>query len=694
MKFATGPKYCIGFAIVLSGLAYGVTNDPLLAEYFSRETRIILSTLPSFPKLLAIIWISSGLIALNFSKNTKAQEIGALFVASLIAIGLGGSLKLLAVLFWNDIDDFQLWDFMTRGWLSGRPKGAPWYVDIGVLAWWLSLIIALILAPFIALATLFGSSGIADGDPNHRRGRRILSYSEATKLAELERAKEVGPNLMWGWLELPWSFATKHFLACGSTGSGKTTLIRILMQSVLPRIGEVKDERALIYDAKQDILSVLDGMNIIARPVLLNPFDSRSSAWDIAKDVTEASTAQQIASILIPEEKKSAQPFFADAARHLMAGVMRRFIKTAPGNWTLADVIYAMLDEDRLKSILGDDPELKYLLTYLREQKTGTSVLATILTKIQPFEFIAAAWSRCHQKVSLRDWVKGDYILILGNDEAQRTALDALNQAIFKRVVELVLAEGNSDTRRTWFFLDEVREAGKLEGLQSLLTKGRSKGASVVLGFQDIDGLKEVYGEYLVSEITGQCACKALLRTDSSKTAEWASALFGDRELLEVSTSSSTSTGVSKGDLRNSKSEGTSSTSSNQIVKRSTVLPGEIMSLPLPGGPGKGSLEGYYIAPNIGPYKVSATWKEVEEKLIPPSSIPNIVPRDTDHERLRPWEEKDLDRLGLHSESLRKQIEISKIGSNSKQPSNVKIGDESLLEAARQIRVGKKPSVE
>jgi len=48
----------------------------------------------------------------------------------------------------------------------------------------------------------------------------------------------------------------------------------------------------------------------------------------------------------------------------------------------------------------------------------------------------------------------------------------------------------------------------------------------------------------------------------------------------------------------------------------------------------------------------------------------------------------------LHSESLRKQIEISKIGSNSKQPSNVKIGDESLLEAARQIRVGKKPSDE
>lgn len=40
-----------------------------------------------------------------------------------------------------------------------------------------------------------------------------------------------------------------------------------------------------------------------------------------------------------------------------------------------------------------------------------------------------------------------------------------------------------------------------------------------MLGFQDIEGLREVYGYQLANEIAGQCANKAILRCDSSDTA-------------------------------------------------------------------------------------------------------------------------------------------------------------------------------
>jgi hypothetical protein len=48
------------------------------------------------------------------------------------------------------------------------------------------------------------------------------------------------------------------------------------MQNVLPSIGEGADSRALIYDAKQDMLPQLDAMCPRARILTTNPFDARS----------------------------------------------------------------------------------------------------------------------------------------------------------------------------------------------------------------------------------------------------------------------------------------------------------------------------------------------------------------------------------------------------------------------------------
>lgn len=671
-------KLPLGIAIALSGVVYALTAFDLSAHLVWPAAA---ESMPVGNVLFGWIWAIAAVafVVRTESRLSEALQI-ALVSAILICVGTA-LLRIVPALVWGGLGWHELVRFSVFGGFFPTPAGAPWYVSIGKF---LSIIGLYIGIPCVVLAVfsdLFG--GKADDSSRHIRGRVLLNFDQAAARAGEERAKEPGPTLHWGWLELPWSFATKHFLACGSTGSGKTTLIRLLMQSVLPRIGTAPDERALIYDAKQDILSILDGMQLSARLVLLNPFDERSAAWDIAADVTEPSTAQQIATILIPEEENAAQRFFSDASRHLLAGVMRRFIKTAPGRWTLADVVYAMLDQGRLEQILSNDPDTTPLLTYLRDARTGNSVLSTVLTKMQPYEFIAAAWSRAEEKVSLRDWVKGDYILILGNDEAQRSALDAINQAIFKRVVELVLAQDNSANRRTWFFLDEVREAGKLDGLQSLMTKGRSKGGCVVLGFQDIDGMKDVYGEYLTSEITGQCACKALLRTDSAKTAEWASALLGEREFVEITNSSSTSEGSSKSLNHRSSSAGVSSSSSEHVVRRPIVLPSELMALPLPGGGGAAPLCAYFIAPNLGAYSADVDWFQVQSMLRNHGATPAVMSRSVEHQALSSWADHDRRRLGLAA-----ALAISKEQIQEKDGSSLvegQTGFSKLRAAARRI---------
>jgi type IV secretory pathway TraG/TraD family ATPase VirD4 len=499
----------------------------------------------------------------------------------------------------------------------------------------------------------FGKSKIIGTGVFHQRGRRLISYSEAVKHAERLRSED-DYGLWWGMMKLPSSVATSHFAIVGSTGSGKTISIRLLMQSVLPNIGTGKDQRALIYDAKQDIVSILAGINPPCEVVILNPFDKRGVAWDMARDITSPATAQQIATILIPENKNASQPFFSDAARHLLSGVLISFIKKCPEKWTFRDVVLALKSQERLKKVLLSSPETSDLVEhYFSDETTARNVMSTVATKMQRYEFIAAAWERADKAISLREWLTGEFILVLGNDEATRTAVDAINQVIFKRLSELILAQTESETRRTWVFLDELRQAGKLEGLSSLLTKGRSKGASVVLGYQDIEGLREVYGHQLANEIAGQCANKAILRCDSSDTAKWAAALFGEREVLERREGTSQSSSSSKNDYSfgGSSTSGTSSQTSEQVLKREVVLPSEIMDIPPTTA--KNGLSGYYLTPLIGAYFVTAEGDWIANDLRPKSlDILDIDPREESDQYLNAWGSSDFERLSLEAVPL------------------------------------------
>jgi len=234
---------------------------------------------------------------------------------------------------------------------------------------------------------------------------------------------------------------------------------------------------------------------------------------------------------------------------------------------------------------------------------------------------------------------------VLGNDEATRTALDAINQVIFKRLSELILAQTESESRRTWTFLDELRQAGKLEGLSSLLTKGRSKGACVVLGYQDIEGLRDVYGTQLANEIAGQCSNKAVLRCDSPDTARWASALFGQREVLEVRL------GVS-----HASNDRTSQSTNQATAKRDVVLPSEIMGL-APTTQRNG-MQGFFLTPHVGAYYAHFDGDILVSSLAKRNlAFPDLIPREDGEQYLAMWQDEDRKRLGIDELNL---IEIYK----------------------------------
>ncbi len=446
----------------------------------------------------------------------------------------------------------------------------------------------------------------------------------------------------WGDLPLHESEAVNHFLAVAGTGSGKTIIFRLLLQRVLPHIRRGRDARMLIYDAKQDALPLLYGICPDAEILPLNPFDERGVAWDIGADVKEPRVAVEIAFTIMPADQES-QPFFSNAARHLAAGVMVSFILSGSA-WSFADLVRVLKSERVLRTVLKKHPETRDLIAqYFSDARLGADIMSTVATKMLPFEPIAAAWDHAEKSVSLHEWAKQAWILILPNGEISRTAIDAINRCIFRRATDITLNQSESHTRRNWFFIDEVAEAGRLEALVPLLKKGRSKGGCVAIAFQSICGLRDqkMYGPFLTDDLLGQIGNRFIGRLECSETAEWASKLIGDQEVEGVSRTTSDAGGH----------QTFSETVKNEI--RRGVLPAEFMNIP-PCNRENG-LNGLFMVPSIPPFFGKLDGDELfDSRLLPEADIPGFVPRPISCQFLRPWSMEDNERFGLTLENKRK----------------------------------------
>jgi len=243
-----------------------------------------------------------------------------------------------------------------------------------------------------------------------------------------------------------------------------------------------------------------------------------------------------------------------------------------------------------------------------RSEVTRSNVQYTCTSNLGKLRPIACLWEKASEKISLTEWVKSDSILILGNDENLRDTLDAINRVLFQRLSELILSQSESDTRRTWVFLDELKEMGKLDNLPRLLNEGRSKGVRAVLGWQQVEGIKEVYGDQLGLEIAGICATKALLRTDSPSTADYFCSLVGKSEYSEWTR------GVTKG-------KDTSHSRNQQNVTKDTVLPAAFLRMPRAN---RSRFYGCFVSPDIGVYGGPIRFADV---LARRGTMDNYIPR-------------------------------------------------------------------
>lgn len=363
-------------------------------------------------------------------------------------------------------------------------------------------------------------------------------------------------TIPWGPWDLPLDHREDHFLLMGTAGSGKTVTLTQLYAAILPHIKPKNPanskccERALIYDKKGDTLPILYRLKeqgLIHAPIYcLNPHDARSHAWDIAADVNTLPLNQldghfhRIVSNLFPPPSRNAEKhssFFRNQLVGLAKLVLHGFA-AAKIDWTLRDLFAVLYNEEHRKKILALHPRGQLALNKCGDTDTCQNIEASIAAEITPYgelsELMQLAAEKENATFSIHEWLQRPSILVLSGTTNPDVPLAHLNRVFITELVEFLAHRPDTRDDITWIFFDEAASLGRQERLPTLLREGRSKGASVFLGIQDVSSFRAEIGKADEAEgLLAQIKNVAFFKMPDEVSAEWASRRCGEDRRID-----------------------------------------------------------------------------------------------------------------------------------------------------------------
>ena len=407
----------------------------------------------------------------------------------------------------------------------------------------------------------------AKSDLTHKRGTRI---EDGTRLQRKRRNQRRGgqgrrenATLTLAGIPIPPMDETKHFKMVGTTGTGKSTAIRELLEGALAR-----GDRAVIADPDGGYLNRF--YDPTRGDVILNPFDPRAHTWNIYGELTAPHDVEQLARSLIPDQEGSdrswrgyARTFFTAVARQTNDAGIRDLSE-----------LYRLLtcaSTDELRILTAGTPAQPFLEG--GNERMFGSIRSVTGASLTALDYLA---EQAGPPLSVRDWVRtGRGVLFLPYQADQIAALRSIISAWLRLAIFQTMTAGEGD-QRLWFVVDELDALGPIDGLKDALARLRKFGGRCVLGFQSIAQVSSTYGHGEAQTIVENCSNTLILRCSASEnggTARFASKLIGEREVIRP-TISRTRKGGFFAEPGHSVSRG------EQHVTESAVLPAEIEQLP------------------------------------------------------------------------------------------------------------------
>jgi Type IV secretion-system coupling protein DNA-binding domain len=324
-------------------------------------------------------------------------------------------------------------------------------------------------------------------------------------------------DITLGGVPLPPELEPLHLMLAGSTGTGKTTLADEILCAAIPR-----GDRVIICDPNGHHLSRFWK----AGDTVLNPFDCRSPGWSVFNEVRKDFDYDRLSRSVVPDGH-GADKQWHHYAQVLCAETMRALMLRGDGNTAQLMHWLTIAKSDELAGLLAGTPAQGLFDKDAAKALASTRFILT--TQLNPHKYLQPG------AFSLRTWLQeegGGNLYVTWREDMQ-IALMPLISTWTDILCNAVLSLPADRDRRIWLILDELGALGRLNSLESALTRGRKHGLCVVAGLQSTAQLDRTYGResaIVLRSCFRNLVVFAVAKSDP-ETAEMLSRSLGEREI-------------------------------------------------------------------------------------------------------------------------------------------------------------------
>lgn len=336
-------------------------------------------------------------------------------------------------------------------------------------------------------------------DTRHIRGAEM--FTSAQLHARLPRPAGV----TIAGVTIPAKLHREHLQICGSTGSGKSVVIRDLLRQIAQR-----EEPCLVFDPDgeftQEFYSPERG------DYLLNPLDARFSGWNPwAECLTEADVDAQAASLfpLLPTMNGTTTAYY-----HRLARVAYR---------------------EMLAEITSHDPQdIPQFIEDALANRPNPKREGTLSTMQIACDFLR------HMRQSDTPWLAREWIeqrrgwCFFTFREQDKASVLPFVSLCLDSISRYLLTGAMHPTETTWMVIDELATLGTLESLPELFPRARKRGVGIIAGFQNVLQLNALYGKDLTASMLDQPSTRLFLRTSNYETQQWCANIIGREEVERI----------------------------------------------------------------------------------------------------------------------------------------------------------------
>jgi type IV secretory pathway TraG/TraD family ATPase VirD4 len=315
------------------------------------------------------------------------------------------------------------------------------------------------------------------------------------------------------WVRVPHVIESSHFLIMGDSGTGKSALIRQLLEQL-----EARGETAIVYDPALEYTGQFYSPD--RGDFILNPLDARSPFWSPGDEWRHEAETLTLATSLFPDRHHD-NAFFTEGPRRIFAHLLT--LRPTP-----EELAYWLCHEGEIDRRVNGTAYAAMIDRQAPAQRSG--VLASLNMVADTLQLLPAEretsrrWSAANWATTRTGW------LFLTSTPETRPRLVPLISLWLDTLVLRLMHQGQAHARRTWFILDELASLQRLPQLHTAITENRKSNNPVVLGFQGRSQLETRYG-HDAEAMLSQPATKIFLRTSEPHAAKWIAEAIGDIEI-------------------------------------------------------------------------------------------------------------------------------------------------------------------